>query len=66
MRPETRQVMRMAARAARLVDGLAGSDLERRLVADLGLLRSPRHGLDGAAIYRSALEEVGQAAAEVA
>jgi hypothetical protein len=66
MRPETRQVMRMAARAARLVDGVAGSDLERRLVQDLGLLRSPRHGLDGAAIYRVALEEVGQAAADVA
>jgi uncharacterized protein DUF3536/glycosyl hydrolase family 57 len=60
IRPETRAVMRAAARAARLVDGLAGSTLERRLVADLSLLTSPARGLDGAAIYRLALEDVGQ------
>jgi Domain of unknown function (DUF3536)/Glycosyl hydrolase family 57 len=60
MRPETRQVMRFAARAAQLADGVGGTDLERRLLEDLTLLRSPRHGLDGAAIYRSALEDVGQ------
>jgi hypothetical protein len=60
MRPETRQVMRMAARAARLVDTLAATDLERRLLEDLTLLRSPQHGLDGAAIYRVALEDIGQ------
>jgi alpha-amylase/alpha-mannosidase (GH57 family) len=60
IRPETRQVLRAAARAARLVDGVAGTNLERRLVADLAQLTSPSRGLDGAAIYRIALEDVGQ------
>ncbi len=43
-RPETKQALRSAARAARLVDGLAGTRLERRLVDDLALLAvaSPR------------------------
>jgi len=40
-RPETKQALRAAARAARLVDGLAGTRLERRLVEDLALLVSP-------------------------
>ena len=35
IRTETHQVLRAAARAARLVDGLAGSGLEQRLLADL-------------------------------
>ncbi|MCU0484299.1 MAG: DUF3536 domain-containing protein [Chloroflexi bacterium] len=61
-RVETRQVLRCAARAARITDGVARTTLEGRLVADLGLLRSPRRGLDGAAIYREALAEVGQPA----
>jgi hypothetical protein len=60
MRVETRQVLRAAARAARLVDGLAGTDLEARLVADLASLVSPAEGVDGATIYRRALSEVGQ------
>jgi hypothetical protein len=60
MRPETAAVMRAAARAARSVDALAPTGLERRLVADLGLLTSPGHHLDGAEIYRRALAEVGQ------
>jgi Domain of unknown function (DUF3536)/Glycosyl hydrolase family 57 len=59
-RVETRQVMRAAARAARLVDTLLGSALERRLVADLALLVSPSTGEDGSSIYCSALAEVGQ------
>jgi hypothetical protein len=59
-RPETRQVLRSAARAARLVDDLVGSRLERRLVEDLAALASPTRGADGAAIYREALAEVGQ------
>jgi hypothetical protein len=62
IRPETAAVLRAAARAVRLVDDLAGTDLERRLVADLGLFRSPGHGLDGAELYRRALAEVGQPA----
>jgi hypothetical protein len=59
-RVETHQVLRSAARAARLIDGLAGTALEERLVEDLAVLRSPAHGTDGATIYRQALAEVGQ------
>ena len=59
-RPETRQVLRAAARAVRLVDGMAGTSLERRLVADLAAFRSPHLGIDGATIYRQSLSEVGQ------
>ena len=60
VRTETMSALRAAAWAARRVDGLAGSGLERRLVADLALLTSPGHGIDGAEIYRRALAEVGQ------
>ena len=59
-RPETRQVLLAAARAARLVDSLAGTSLERRLVADLTTFVSPGLGIDGATIYRHALSEIGQ------
>jgi hypothetical protein len=62
VRTETRQILRAAARAARLVDGHSGSGLERRLVADLRLFTSPSTGLDGAAIYRLALADVDQPA----
>jgi len=62
IRPETRQILKAAAKAARLVDGLARTSLERHLVADLELLVSPSRGLDGAAIYRMALAEAGQPA----
>jgi hypothetical protein len=60
VRPETRQVMRAAARAVRLVDSTAGTRLERRLLDDLALLTSPSRGLDGAAIYAMALADVNQ------
>jgi Domain of unknown function (DUF3536)/Glycosyl hydrolase family 57 len=60
VRPETRQVMRAAARAVRLVDATAAAHLERRLLDDLAVLSSPSRGLDGAAIYRLALSDVGQ------
>ena len=59
-RPETLQALRFAAHAARLVDRRAGSGLERRLVEDLSALRSPSIGLDGAALYRLALDQIGQ------
>ena len=61
-RPETAAVLRSAARAARLADGLAGAGavLERRLVADLALFSSPGLQIDGVEIYRRALAEVGQ------
>jgi hypothetical protein len=63
-RPETAGVLRAAARAVRLVDHVSAGagDLERRLVADLALFSSPGHGIDGAEIYRLALDEVGQPA----
>jgi hypothetical protein len=60
IRAETKDVLRAAARAVRLVGGAAGAALEERLAADLALLVSPLRGLDGAAIYRTALAEVGQ------
>lgn len=60
LRLETKGVLRAAARAARLVDGLGGTGLERALREDLSLVVSPSSHLDGAAIYRLALEEVGQ------
>jgi len=60
IRPETRATMRSAARAARLADATMGTRLEARLVADLAQLTSPSRGLDGAAIYRIALEDVDQ------
>lgn len=59
-RPETRTILRSAAWAARRMDALAGTGLERRLVADLAILRSPGQAVDGAEIYRRALTEVGQ------
>jgi hypothetical protein len=62
IRPETKQVMRAAARAVRLADFELGTALERQLVADLALFTSPSRGLDGAAIYRTALAEIGQPA----
>ncbi len=58
-RPETRQVLRSAARAARLIDAIAGTRLEGRLLDDLSLVVAPTRGIDGAAIYREALAEVG-------
>jgi Domain of unknown function (DUF3536) len=60
IRPETRQVLRSAARAVRIVDDELGTRLEEGLAADLALFTSPSRGLDGAAIYRLALEEAGQ------
>jgi hypothetical protein len=62
IRPETRQVLRAAARAVRLIDATAGTRLERRLLDDLALLTSPSRGLDGGAIYRMAVSDVGQPA----
>ncbi|HEY5435699.1 MAG TPA: DUF3536 domain-containing protein [Candidatus Limnocylindrales bacterium] len=59
-RPETRQVLQAAARAVRLVDEHAGTNLERRLVADLRLFESPALGIDGATIYHQALGQAGQ------
>ncbi|MBA2374354.1 MAG: DUF3536 domain-containing protein [Chloroflexi bacterium] len=60
VRLETRQVLRCAARAARIVDARAGTRLEGAFVSDLALFSSPAEGIDGAMIYRRALEEIGQ------
>jgi hypothetical protein len=60
VRPETKAILRAAAWAARRIDELAGAGLERRLIADLAILRSAGHHVDGAEIYRRALSEVGQ------
>lgn len=78
VRTETAGVLRAAARAARLVDGLfagnvhgrpgvgrGGARLEGRLVEDLRTFTSPGFGIDGAEIYRRALEDVGQPAPAV-
>lgn len=59
-RDETRHVLRCAAKAVRTIDALAGSSLETSLLEDLGLLSSAARRMDGAAIYRAALAEVGQ------
>jgi hypothetical protein len=59
-RVEPRQVLRAAARAVRIVDELAGTDLEARLLADLTTFESPELAVDGAMIYRRAISEVGQ------
>jgi hypothetical protein len=60
IRPETKQVMLCAAKAARLIDGAAGTDLESRFVDDLSLLSSPSRRIDGSAIYFEALSDAGQ------
>jgi hypothetical protein len=69
IRPETANVLRAAARAARLADGLiaarGGARLEHRLIEDLRTLTSPSFRVDGAEIYRQALDDVGQPTAAV-
>ncbi len=60
IRPETKQVLLCAAKAARLIDGAAGTDLEGRLLDDLSLFTSPSRRIDGAGIYAEALAEAGQ------
>jgi hypothetical protein len=62
VRFETKQVLRAAARAVRLVDQHAGTRLEAAFADDLTLFTSPSRGFDGFAIYREALAEIGQPA----
>ncbi|MGO9207132.1 MAG: DUF3536 domain-containing protein [Candidatus Limnocylindrales bacterium] len=59
-RQETLLALRFAAHAARTVDGVAGSRLERALLDDLATLRSRATGRDGVALYGLALDQVGQ------
>jgi Domain of unknown function (DUF3536) len=58
-RIETAGSLRAAVRAARLIDELAGTGLERRLLADLTPIESG--GMNGAAIVETALGAVGAA-----
>jgi hypothetical protein len=59
IRIETAGALRAAVRAARLVDGLAGTDLERRLVADLALVSADGLGVLGAALAGHGLTRGG-------
>ncbi len=59
IRVETAGALRAATRAARILDHVAGSSLERRLVADLALVHGPG-GQDGVALLHAALLAVGQ------
>src|SRR6187200_44119 len=59
LRPETAGALRSATRAARLMDSLAGTTLERRLIADLALIHGPG-GQDGVELLRTAMQAVGQ------
>ncbi|MEO5885818.1 MAG: DUF3536 domain-containing protein [Candidatus Limnocylindrales bacterium] len=66
-RPETAGALRTAARAARLIDGMHETGLERRLRDDLALVRvfgedGSAGGFDGLDLLRAALTEVGQPA----
>lgn len=61
-RPETMQSLRYAAHAVRLIDDLAGTDLETPFVEDLTALHSPGTGADGAELYARALTSIGQPA----
>ena len=56
-RVEAAGALRAATRAARLIDALAGTDLERRLIGDLRALEAD--GTDGATLLIAALQAVG-------
>ena len=63
IRLETKHVLLCAAKAVRLIDGAAGTNLEGRLLDDLSTFTSPSRRIDGAGIYNEALVEAGQPAA---
>ncbi|CAN5558374.1 hypothetical protein BH20CHL6_BH20CHL6_08220 [soil metagenome] len=60
-RPETAQALRFAGHAARCVDEVAQTTLERGFVEDLAAIRSPGTGHEGVALYAAALAAVDQA-----
>jgi hypothetical protein len=60
IRPETKHILLCAAKAVRLIDAAAGTDLEGTLIDDLATFVSPSRRIDGAAIYAEALEDAGQ------
>ena len=61
-RPEVQQVLRSAAHAARLIDGLCGTRLELALLDNLGAMVTPTGDADGRQLYHAALMAVGQPA----
>ena len=60
IRLETKHVLLCAAKAVRLMDAAAGTNLEGRLIDDLSTFTSPSRRIDGAGIYNEALDEAGQ------
>jgi hypothetical protein len=60
IRMETKHVLLCAAKAVRMIDAAAGTELEGRLVDDLSLFVSPSRRIDGAAIYAEALTDAKQ------
>ena len=56
-RIETAGALRAATRAARLIDGVGGTDLEGRLIGDLALIEA--EGANGVALLDTALQAVG-------
>jgi hypothetical protein len=60
IRPETKHILLCAAKAVRLIDDTAGTDIESHLLDDLSLFTSPSRRIDGAGIYAEALTEAGQ------
>ena len=62
IRPETKHILLCAAKAVRLIDDAAGTDIERHMLDDLSLFTSPSRRIDGAAIYAETLADAGQPA----
>ena len=58
-RPETTQVLRFAAHAARLVDEACDTRLEEQLVDELAAVQVSR-GASGAELYEMALDAIDQ------
>ena len=60
IRLETKHILLCAAKAVRLIDAAAGTDIEGHLLDDLSLFTSPSRRIDGAAIYAEALTDADQ------
>jgi hypothetical protein len=60
IRPETKHILLCAAKAVRLIDEAAGTEIEGNLLDDLSIFTSPSRRIDGAAIYAEALADAGQ------
>jgi len=60
IRPETKHILLCAAKAVRIIDDAAGTDIESHLLDDLSLFTSPSRRIDGAGIYAEALAAADQ------